>query len=206
MRRPVHGGGQVLLGPPHVQKKTPRCPPCSDRRGEATQQASQSSSHSPTSPGACATAQGRTLRRPLSSLRTCPDASGSAEDSEDCARSNWSCWLSPTELPQQAPWPTPVSECNAQRRRPPRSGTGAVEMALVFTTEHRLGGRPCQSTAVSPGASDAVASRLRTKFPPPDSRRPQWGGPVVQLAGEQTSPHDVAPERRVLTQLAGVQV
>ena len=30
--------------------------------------------------------------------------------------SNWSCWLSPTELPQQAPWSKAVSECNAQRR------------------------------------------------------------------------------------------
>ena len=104
---------------------------------------SQSSTHSPTTPAPTHTAWGRTSgtrRRPLSSLRTCPDASEVLKDSGrprqvskpgPAPGSNWSCWLSPTELPQQAPWPTPVSECNAQRRRPPRSGAGAAEMALV---------------------------------------------------------------------------
>ena len=65
MRRPVHGGGQVLLGPPRVQKKHRAAP--SVQTAVATQQASQSSATAPTprrlhhGPGSPADTSGRSF-------------------------------------------------------------------------------------------------------------------------------------------------
>ena len=130
---------------------------------------------------------GGTPRHPLSSLRTCPSASASAEDSEKCARVS-------TDQPapvSKAGWPLAaaephskpsrskaVSECNAQRRRPPLSGAGRRRWRWCsqLSTLAQLAGRPCQPNAVSPGASDTVALLFRTKCPPPDNMRLQWGG------------------------------
>ena len=157
----------------------------------------------------------RTLRNPLSSLRTCPGASASAERLGRLRQSrrqgpalvsNWSCWLSPTELPQQAPWSKAVSECNAQRRDAlarrteaqarrccTTAGTAQWAQGRHFSVQRRQSRRLANASVYSQRACTHTRRCLRCVWCGEAKLRAVWGTSAAEAPHAPTATACIGP-------------